>query len=73
MTPREREVLQAVKRYMRAFRVAPTRLELATILRVSRPTVEQHLQALRDQGELVLVKQWRGIHLARASRHNVQG
>lgn len=63
MTPRQQDVLRAVKRHLRAYRCAPTRAELGRELGVSRPTVEQHLQALRGQGALVLRREWRGIYL----------
>lgn len=64
MTPRQKQVLSSVKRHLRAYRCAPTRAEIAAELGVSRPTVEQHLQALKAEGQLVLTKQWRGIFLA---------
>jgi repressor LexA len=65
MTPRQHDVLAYLQRYYRAWGLMPTRLEIGTALGISRPTAEQHLQALQRKGHLVLTKQWRGIALKR--------
>ena len=67
-TPREDQVLRYVRRHIQAFDQAPTRAEIGRAFSISRPTVEQHLQALQVKGRLVLTKQWRGIALRTGAR-----
>ena len=61
-TPRERDVLRIMRSYLRHFKQAPARLEIATAEQC-RPTAELHLQRLHDKGHLRLVKRWRSIEL----------
>ena len=68
LTPSEDAVLRYVRRYIQAFDQAPTRAEIGRAFKVSRPTAEQHLQALQRKGRLVLRKQWRGIALRKGAR-----
>lgn len=62
-TRRALEVLAFVRRFVRAYRVAPTRAEIGVAFGISRPTAEQHLQALKRARLVTLRKQWRGIEL----------
>lgn len=63
-TARQADVLRFVRSHIRTHGMAPTRAEIGGLLGISRPTAEQHLQALAAKGHLVLRKQWRGIYLA---------
>lgn len=63
MTAREREVLAFVRSFRRSHQCGPTRAEIGEHFGFSRPTAEQHLQALQRAGVVVLRKQWRGIFL----------
>jgi predicted ArsR family transcriptional regulator len=60
-TSRERQVLACMRRFIRTYRMAPTRTELASDLGISGPTVQLHLQALQTKGHVQLFpRQWRG-------------
>lgn len=63
LTPRESDVLCEIRQHLRQWKEAPTRLELARALSISRPTVELHLQRMARKGVLRLEKRWRGIAL----------
>lgn len=67
-TPAQTKVLRFVQRHIKRWECAPTRSEIGQALGISRPTAEQHLQALRDQRLVTLRKQWRGIFLRGAAR-----
>lgn len=67
-TPAQAKVLRFVQRHIKRWDCAPTRSEIGAALGISRPTAEQHPQALRDQRLVTLHKQWRGIFLRGAAR-----
>lgn len=62
-TARALDVLAFIRRFIDAYSVAPTRAEIGVALGISRPTAEQHLQALKRARLIKLRKQWRGIEL----------
>ena len=53
---RQSETLEFVRRYVRTFGVAPTRKEVAEVLKVNRSTADLHLRALEKKGWLALRK-----------------
>lgn len=65
-TKRDMKVLRYVRSHYRSYRCAPTRAEIAEHLGISRPTAEQHLQALQQCRLVQLRTQWRGIFLVEA-------
>ena len=65
-TARDLEVLRYVRSHYRTYQCAPTRAEIAAELGISRPTAEQHLQALESCRLVRLRTQWRGIYLVEA-------
>lgn len=62
-TQRQADVLRFVRWHIKTHEVAPTRLEIGEALGFSRPTAEQHLQALKKLKLVTLRTQWRGISL----------
>lgn len=69
-TPREQDVLDALRRHLRAHRIPPTRAELCRLLGLaSRNTVLTHLRVLERKGYVRLVsKEARGIELLNSAR-----
>jgi DNA-binding GntR family transcriptional regulator len=63
ITPRQADVLRYVQAHVWRHGQAPTRAEIGRALSISRPTAEQHLQALKRAGLVKLRTQWRGIFL----------
>ena len=64
LTPRQQDVLACIRRYLRAYGVAPTRKEIGRELGIDAVTVQQHVAALRGAGVIcVTPKAWRGIAL----------
>lgn len=50
LTERQAQILDQIVGFQRRTGMAPTRQELADALRISVPTVQQHLEALRRKG-----------------------
>lgn len=67
-TPRQREYLQFIKRYMERFGVAPAETDIQRHFLVSAPSVNQMIRVLEDRGFIERDRHWSGQAAPRSIR-----